>query len=102
MYLARFSYSVLPVHRQRAIDFIRREVEAAGHIPSKARMLVPLTRGQAGRSLQFEVEVASLDEFEEFRERGIESDKKAADWMREFGEILTSPPAVELLRIQES
>ena len=29
MYIARFSYSVLPVNRQRAIDFIHREVEAA-------------------------------------------------------------------------
>jgi hypothetical protein len=29
MYLARFSYDVLPVNRQRAIDFIRREVAAA-------------------------------------------------------------------------
>jgi hypothetical protein len=25
MYLARFSYDVLPINRQRAIDFIRRE-----------------------------------------------------------------------------
>jgi len=29
MYLARFSYDVLPVNRQRAIDFILREVGAA-------------------------------------------------------------------------
>ena len=29
MYLARFSYDVLPANRQRALDFIRREVEAA-------------------------------------------------------------------------
>ena len=29
MYLARFSYDVLPINRQRAIDFIRRGVEAA-------------------------------------------------------------------------
>ena len=29
MYLARFSYDVRPVDRQRAIEFIRREVEAA-------------------------------------------------------------------------
>jgi hypothetical protein len=29
MYLARFSYDVLPVNRKRALDFIRREVEAA-------------------------------------------------------------------------
>src|SRR5437867_3208816 len=29
MYLARFSYDVLPINRQRAIEFIKREVEAA-------------------------------------------------------------------------
>ena len=29
MYLARFSYDVLPANRQRAVDLIRREVEAA-------------------------------------------------------------------------
>jgi hypothetical protein len=29
MYLARFSYDVLPANRQRAIDFIHRELEAA-------------------------------------------------------------------------
>ena len=29
MYLARFSYDALSANRQRAIDFIRREVEAA-------------------------------------------------------------------------
>ena len=28
MYIARFSYEVLPVNRQRAIDFIRQEVES--------------------------------------------------------------------------
>jgi hypothetical protein len=29
MYLARFSYDLLPVDRDRAMGFIRREVEAA-------------------------------------------------------------------------
>ena len=29
VYLARFSYDVLPANRQKAIDFIRREVAAA-------------------------------------------------------------------------
>ena len=29
MYLARFSYDVLPANRQNAIGFIRREAEAA-------------------------------------------------------------------------
>ncbi|MGQ0835586.1 MAG: hypothetical protein ACT4O5_11850 [Gammaproteobacteria bacterium] len=102
MYIARFSYFVSPANRQRAIEFIRREVDAAARVPLKARMLVPLTRGQGGPSLQFEVEVASLDQFEQFRERGIESDKATADWMRAFSEILISPPGVELLRIQDS
>jgi hypothetical protein len=29
MYLARFSYDVLPINRQRAVDLIRRGAEAA-------------------------------------------------------------------------
>ena len=45
MYLARFSYDVRPVDRQRAIEFIRREVEAARGKGLNARLLVPLTRG---------------------------------------------------------
>ena len=56
MYLARFSYDVLPANRQRAIDLIRREVEAARREGRNARLLVPLTRGQGGAA-QFEVEL---------------------------------------------
>jgi hypothetical protein len=44
MYLARFSYDVRPVDRQRAIEFISREVEAARGKGLNARLLVPLTR----------------------------------------------------------
>jgi hypothetical protein len=102
MYIARFSYSVLPANREHAIGFIRREVEAAGRVPLKARMLVPLTRGQGGPSLQFEVEIQSLDQIDQFRERGIGSDKETANWMHAFSEILLSPPGVELLRIHDS
>jgi hypothetical protein len=102
MYIARFSYSVLPVNRQRAIDFILREVEAATQVPLKARMLVPLTRGPGGASLQFEVEINSLDQFDRFRERGSESDEKTANWIHRFREILICPPVVELLRIRDS
>jgi hypothetical protein len=57
MYLARFSYDVLPANRQRAVDLIRREVEAARREGRNARLLVPLTRGQGGAALQFEVEL---------------------------------------------
>ena len=101
MYIARFSYAVLPVNRQRAIDFIHREVEAAQRKQLKARLLVPLTRGHGGAALQFEVELASLDQFEEFRERSIKSDKETGKWMHAFSEVLLSPPEVELLRVEE-
>jgi len=97
MYLARFSYDVLPVNRQRAIDFIRREAEAAQSAGLKARLLVPLTRGQGGPGLQFEVELTSLDQLEGLRHRG--DGKQAGEWMHAFSEILTAPPAVEILRV---
>jgi hypothetical protein len=100
MYLARFSYSVLPVNRQRAIDFIRREVEAAQRKQLNARLLVPLTRGHGSAALQFEVELKNLDQFDQFRERGIESDEETSKWMHAFSEILISPPEVELLRVE--
>ncbi|MXP65056.1 hypothetical protein E0493_17050 [Roseomonas sp. M0104] len=97
MYLARFSYDVLPVNRQRAVELIRQEMAAAGRNGLKGRLLVPLTRGQGGAALQFEVELASLDQFESLRQQGGGDD--AGDWMRAFSEILLSPPSVELLRI---
>ena len=56
MYLARFSYDVLPVNRERAIEFIRQEIEAAHANGFRARLLVPLTRPHGGAALQFEVE----------------------------------------------
>jgi hypothetical protein len=102
MYIARFSYSVLPVNRKRAMEFIGREVEAAKRKQLNARLLVPLTRGHGGAALQFEVELPTLDQFETFCERGIESGEETGDWMHAFSEILISPPEVELLRVEEA
>jgi hypothetical protein len=99
MYLARFSYDVLPVNRQRAIDFIRREVEAARSNGLNARLLIPLTRGQGGAALQFEVELANLDQLDQFRSHGVGSDQETGDWMHAFSEILLTPPMVEILRV---
>lgn len=101
MYVARFSYDVAPINRQRAIEFINREVEAAARKKLNARLLVPLTRGQGGAALQFEVELPNLEQFEEFREKGIESGKETGNWMHKFSEILVAPPQVELLRIEK-
>jgi hypothetical protein len=101
MYLARFSYDVLPVNRQRAIEFIRREVAAAGANGLNARLLVPLTRGHGGAALQFEVELTSLDQLDQFRSKGVGSSEETGDWMHAFSEILVSPPAVEILRVDE-
>jgi hypothetical protein len=103
MYLARFSYDVLPVNRQRAIEFIHREIEAARGKRLNARMLVPLTRGHGnGAALQFEVELTSLDQLDQFRSRGVGSDKETSNWMHAFSEILTQPPCVEILRIEDA
>jgi hypothetical protein len=101
MYLARFSYDVLPLNRNRALDLIRREVEAARSNGFNARLLVPLTRGLAGAALQFEVELTSLDFLDQFRQRGVGSDEETGDWMHAFSEILLSPPAVEILRVDQ-
>jgi hypothetical protein len=102
MYVARFSYSVLPANRQRAIDFIRREVDAAARTSLNARALIPLTRSQEGTSLQFEVELTSLDQLENFREQGLGSTDETGKWMHAFSEILLAPPMVELLRVQDA
>lgn len=102
MYIARFSYSVLPINRQRAIDFIRREVDSAQRNKLNARLLVPLTRGHGGPALQFEIELTSLEQFDQFRERGIESSDETGNWMHAFSEILVSPPEVELLRVEDT
>jgi hypothetical protein len=103
MYLARFSYDVQPVNRQRAIDFIRREVEAARSKGLKAKLMVPLTRGHGGTALQFEVEVTSLDELDQFRTSGVgASEQETSNWMRAFSEILVTPPSVEVLRVVET
>ena len=102
MYLARFSYDVLPINRQRAIDFIRREVEAARSKGLSSRMLVPLTRGNGGgAALQFEVELAGLDQLDQFRNRGVGSTEETGNWMHAFSEVLTQPPCVEILRIED-
>lgn len=100
MYLARFSYDVLPVNRQSAIDFIRREVEAARGNGLNARLLVPMTRAPGnGAALQFEVELQKLDQLDQFRNRGIGSPKETGNWMHAFSEVLTAPPCVEILHV---
>jgi len=102
VYVARFSYDVLPVNRKRAIEFIQREVDAASRNQLNARLLIPLTRKQGGAALQFEVELANLDQLEQFRGQGIESSEQTGTWMHAFSEILLAPPEVELLRVEES
>jgi hypothetical protein len=99
MYLARFSYDVLPSNRDRAIGFIRREADAARNDGLTARVLVPLTRGPDGAALQFEVELSSLDQLDQFRQKGVGSAEETGNWMREFREILVRPPEVEILRL---
>jgi hypothetical protein len=98
--VARFSYDLLPVNRQQGVDFIRKEVDAAIRDGLKARLLVPLTRGQSGGpALQFEVELTGLDQLDQFRSRGAGSADDVKNWMHAFSKILTAPPCVEILRV---
>jgi hypothetical protein len=100
MYLARFSYQILPVNRHRALELIHREVKAARSNGLNARLLVPLTRGQGSAALQFEVELKKLDELDQFRQRGVGTKDETGNWMHSFSEILVSPPEVEILRVE--
>ena len=101
MYVVRFSYDVLPVNRQQAIDLIRREVEAARDSGMTARLLIPLTRAHGGAALHFEVELTSLDQFEQLRQHGAGSTADTEDWMRSFSGVLLRPPAIELVRVDD-
>ena len=99
MYLARFSYDIAPSNRQRALELMHREVNAAHERGLEARILIPLTRAHGGPALQFEMALKSLDQLDEFRQRGSGGPKETSNWMQAFSEILLAPPAVEILRV---
>jgi hypothetical protein len=99
MYIARFSYDLLPSNRQKGMEFIRREVKAARGNGLSARLLVPITRAHGGAALQFEIELTSLDQLDQFRRKGFQSGEETETWMHAFSEILLSPPIVEILRL---
>ena len=101
MYIARFSYEVLPVNRQQAIELIEREVQAAREQGLQARLLVPFTRAHGGAALQFEVELTNLDQLDHFRHRGVGSQEETGNWMHRFSEILLAPPWVDILRVHD-
>src|SRR5882757_7364702 len=102
MYLARFSYDVAPANRERALQSMHQELDAARKKGLDARILIPLTRAHGGPALQFEVTLTSLDQLEEFRHRGAGSRDETSTWMQTFSEILLAPPAVEILRVDEA
>jgi hypothetical protein len=103
MYVARFSYDLVPINRQQGIDFVREEVETALRNGLNARLLVPLTRGQSGGpALQFKLELTSLAQPEQFRSRGAGSAEDIKGWTHAFSEILTAPPSVEILWVDET
>ena len=99
MYIARFSYSIKPVDRGRALELLGQEVEAARGQGLEARLLVPLTRHPGGPALQYELALPNLDAFEAFREEGVGGEASTRAWLRDLSAILLEPPAVELLRV---
>ena len=99
MFIARFSYDFLPIHRDQAIALIQQEVASAKARGLTARLLIPLTRGPGGAALHYEVELDHLDQLDEFRTRGMGSEEATGAWMRELSTLLTTPPTVEILRV---
>ncbi len=97
MYLARFSYNIKPVDRDKAMDLLRQSVTAATEQGHAARLLVPLTRAPGGPALQVEVEFDTLDAFDSYRDQGLGSADDTRNWIRELSDILLDPPVVELL-----
>jgi hypothetical protein len=75
--------------------------ESARRDGRNGRLLVPLTRGQGGAALQFEVDLDSLDQLERVRHSGGDPGEDAANLMRAFSEILLAPPEVEILRVDD-
>ncbi|HYH12034.1 MAG TPA: hypothetical protein VD789_06730 [Thermomicrobiales bacterium] len=102
MYVARFSYSIKPIDRERALGLLRQEVRAASEQGLETRLLVPLTRPPGGAALQYEVVLPDLDRFETFREQGLGGEDETRAWLRDLSAILLEPPTVELLRIADS
>ena len=101
MYLARFSYDVRPVDRQRAMDSSAARLKrpaATASTPGWCR----LTRGRGdGAGLQFEVELQQLDQLDHLRNHGIGSREETGNWMHAFSEVLTAPPCVEILHVDD-
>ena len=97
MYLARFSYNIKPVDRDKAMDLLGQSVTAASEQGHAARLLVPLTRAPGGPALQVEVEFENLDGFDRYRDNGLGSADDTRSWIRELSDILLDPPVVELL-----
>ncbi|MFL5760751.1 MAG: hypothetical protein ACJ789_13570 [Thermomicrobiales bacterium] len=99
MYIARFSYNIKPIDRERALALLVREVTAANEQGLRARLLVPLTRPPGGAALQYEIAVDNLDAIEQFREHGVGGEADTRAWLHELSAILLEPPSVEVLRI---
>ena len=51
---------------------------------------------------RFCYELTTLYPLDQFRNRGVGSSQETGDWMHAFSEILTSPPCVEILRIEDT
>jgi hypothetical protein len=102
MYIARFSYRIKPIDRERALELLSQEVAAARGQGLEARLLIPLTRPPGGPALQYELALSDLDGFEAFREEGIGGEASTRAWLRDLSGLLLEPPAVELLRVAET
>jgi hypothetical protein len=102
-YVARFSYDFHPVDRDKAMQFISRELKGAQDLGLPARILVPFTRGPGCASLHFEIELVNLDQLQVFRRRSVGGDaSQASEWIHAFSSILQRPPVIDILTVHDS
>lgn len=101
-YLARFSYDFHPVDRDKAMEFIKRELDDAREIGLQARILVPFTRGSSSAAVEFEVELENLNQLDQYRHRPSSASLgQKSTWMHAFSSILRGPPIVEILSVHK-
>jgi hypothetical protein len=59
-----------------------------------------LSQGRAAQTTASALD--GMQRLAQFRNRGIGSSKETGSWMHAFSEVLTAPPAIEILHVDDA